>query len=141
MERAIIDLLPHRAPMLLLESFDGVVDGEARCTVRTDGDNPYLRDDGTFERAAYAEMIAQCFAAAAGAAAGAAGGSATAPGYLAALKDVRVFADARAGDVLCATARHETSLGPIHVVSGEVRRGDERIACASLKLFLPGESA
>ncbi len=141
MERALTDLLPHRAPMLLLESFDGVVDGEARCTVRTERNNPYLRDDGTFERAAYAEMIAQCFAAAAGAAASAAGGSAAAPGYLAALKDVRVFADACAGDVLHATARHETSLGPIHVVSGEVRRGDERIASASLKLYLPGESA
>ena len=45
---ALTDLLPHRAPMLLLESFDGVVDGEASCKVRTEGGNPYLRDDGTF---------------------------------------------------------------------------------------------
>lgn len=130
-------VLPHRPPLLLLDSVDGIDADGARATVILRPDNPFVNAEGLLEPLAYAEMIAQCFAAF-GASQRAMPGDEEKPpiGYLAALRDVRVLAHARLSDVLTVSARRTASLGAITVVEGEVRRGNALLATGQCKVFV-----
>ena len=66
-QQSLTAIVPHRAPMLLLSGLESFSSEEARATATVLEDNPFLRPDGKLERVAYAEIMAQCFAAGAGA--------------------------------------------------------------------------
>ena len=100
-----------------------------------------MRADGTLERVAYAEIMAQCFAAGAGASLLGAGGACAGWGYLAALRDVTVHADARVGQQLSVFVRIATRLGEITVVDGEVHAEGLLLANGQFKIFMPEETA
>ena len=131
------DLLPHRAPMLLLSRLDDFSEEGARATVELREGNPFLRPDGLLERAAYAEFMAQCFAAGAGALARRSERSPASWGYLAAMRDIAVHADARCGETLAVSVRLTAALGPVTVLQGEVRSANELHATGQLKIFIP----
>ena len=137
MRHDLSDLLPHRAPMLLLSGLDDFSEKGARGTVELREGNPYLRPDGVLERAAYAELMAQCFAAGAGAFARRAHKPPAAFGYLAALRDIAVHTDARCGETLVVSVNITAALGPVTVLEGAVRRADTLLATGQLKLFIP----
>ena len=130
-------ILPHRAPMLLLTSLDDFSEAEARATAALQEGNPFLRADGILERTAYAELMAQCFAAGAGALARIANRPPTAWGYLAALRDVIVHDDARLGETLAVSATIAARLGPVLVIEGEVRCAARLLATGQFKIFIP----
>ena len=134
-------LVPHRAPMLLLGKLDSFTSEEARATAPVLQDNPFLRSDGKLECVAYAEIMAQCFAAGAGANLLAAGGSCAGWGYLAALRDVTVHADAHVGQCLDVLVRVSARLGEIAVVDGEVHAEGQLLATGQFKIFMPEETA
>ena len=134
-------LMPHRAPMLLLSRLESFTSEEARATATVLEDNPFLRPDGKLERVAYAEIMAQCFAAGAGASLLAAGGACAGWGYLAALRDVTVHADARLGQQLSIFVRIATRLGEITVVDGEVHAEGQLLAAGQFKIFMPEDAA
>lgn len=127
--------------MLLLSKLDSFTSEEARATVDVREDNPFLRPDGTLERVAYAEIMAQCFAAGAGAGLLAAGGSCAGWGYLAALRDVTVHADAQMGQCLNVLVRVSARLGEIVVVDGEVQAEGQLLAAGQFKIFMPEVTA
>ena len=134
-------IVPHRAPMLLLGRLETFTPEEARATAPVLEDNPFLRPDGKLERVAYAEIMAQCFAAGAGANLLAAGGSCAGWGYLAALRDVTVYDDAQVGQLLDVQVRVSARLGEIAVVDGEVHAEGQLLATGQFKIFMPEESA
>lgn len=141
LQLSLTAIVPHRAPMLLLSRLESFTSEEARATVAVQEDNPFLRPDGTLERVAYAEMMAQCFAAGAGASLLAAGGSSAGWGYLAALRDVVVHADAHVGQHLDVMVRVSARLGEIAVVDGEVHAEGQLLASGQFKIFMPEEAA
>ncbi|WP_297670610.1 3-hydroxyacyl-ACP dehydratase [uncultured Desulfovibrio sp.] len=130
-------LLPHRAPMLLLDELLEWSPEGARAAVRVREGNPFLRPDGTLERAAFAEMLAQCFAAGAGACLRHTGGTAPGVGYLAALRDVELLADARVGQKLTVATRVTARLGGVIAAEGDVCAGDLVLARGAFKVFIP----
>ena len=136
-------ILPHRAPMLLVSRLDDFSAEGARATVELRADNPFLRPDGLLERAAYSELMAQCFAAGAGALARRMGKSPTAWGYLAALRDIVIHADARCGEILSVSVKVVATLGQLAVVEGEVRSANypagTLLAAGQFKVFIPEE--
>ena len=134
-------LMPHRAPMLLLSRLESFTSEEARATAAVRDGNPFLRPDGKLERVAYAEIMAQCFAAGAGASLLAAGGVCAGWGYLAALRDVTVHADAHVGQRLDVVVRVSARLGEIAVVDGEVQAEGQLLATGQFKIFMPEETA
>jgi len=136
------DVLPHRAPMLLLSSLDAFSAEGAQSTADLREGNPFLRPDGLLEHEAYAELMAQCFAAGAGAFARQAGTPPAAWGYLAALRDVIISGDARCGDSVTVSVHLTASLGPVTVLEGEVRSAaGALLATGQLKVFIPEQEA
>ena len=137
MSQDLSAFLPHRAPMLLLSRLDAFSAEGARATAELRAGNPFLRSDGLLERAAYVELMAQCFAAGAGALARQAEKPPAAWGYLAALRDIAIHGDARLGDTLTASVNLVTALGPVTVLEGEVRSADTLLARGQFKIFIP----
>lgn len=144
---ALLRLLPHRPPFLLLDRLETPQTSPARAFLTLRGDNPFLNKDGILEAVAYAEIMAQCFAAAGadgtegidgteGDAGDGKTGNTGVAGYLAALRDVRVFDLARLGDCLEVTVHVAASLGPVTVVEGEVWRGQTLLAKGQCKIFV-----
>ena len=124
-------LMPHRPPMRMLEA---VVEASAehavgRMVVRED--NPFLGKDGLLDRAAFPEIMAQCFAAGAGQARGAR------VGYLAAMRHIVMHGDARLGDALDVTSRLVTSLSGVMVIAASIARNGELLAEGELKVYIP----
>ena len=139
--QSLTALMPHRAPMLLLSGLESFTSEEARATVAVREDNPFLRPDGKLERVAYAEIMAQCFAAGAGASLLATGGSCAGWGYLAALRDVTIHAEAQVGQHLDVQVRISARLGEIAVVDGEIHADGQVLATGQFKIFMPEETA
>lgn len=139
----LLAILPHRAPMLLLSKLDAFSDVSARATVELQADNPFLRPDGLLERAAYPELMAQCFAAGAGALAKRLEKPPPAWGYLAALKNITFQADAHCGETLTVSVKIAATLGQVTVVEGEVRLANHPaapiLATGQFKVFIPVE--
>ncbi len=123
--------------MLLLDELLTWSPEEARASVCVRQGNPFLRPDGLLERAAFAELLAQCFAAGAGANLRDNGEPIPDVGYLAALRDVEVLGDARLGQQLIVVAHTKAALNGIVVVEGEVRAGKKLLARGTFKIFIP----
>lgn len=133
----LVDFLPHRPPMLLLGGLKCFSAGKASAWAVIEADNPFLRPDGLLEGSCLVELMAQCCAAGMGALLREQGKKPSLFGYLAALRDMRMFDDARQGDLLdvetCLVAR----LGDVAVVEGAVRRRGQMLAAGQMKVFIP----
>lgn len=140
-QQSLTAIVPHRAPMLLLSGLESFSSEEARATAAVRDDNPFLRPDGKLERVAYAEIMAQCFAAGPGQACLLQVKPARGWGYLAALRDVTVHADAHVGQCLEVLVRVSARLGEIAVVDGEVHAEGQLLATGQFKIFMPEETA
>lgn len=130
---ALLALLPHRPPFLMLDTLDSAAPDAAQGTLTVRPDNPLVDADGRLEPVAYAEIMAQCFAAAAGAMHA---GQPPRLGYLAGLRDMRVVGAAHIGDKLTARVRVMAVLGGIHVLEGDVRRDDAILAHGQVKIYV-----
>ena len=156
-DAAVLALLPHRPPFLLLDRLEQMdADLEktasppvlAHASLRVRADNPFVNADGRLEPVALAEIMAQCFAAAAGSAAQArlraqprlqaqtAAAAKATQGYLAALRDVRILGQATTGDLLDVSVRVTATLGQVSVVEGQVRCEDRLLAEGQCKIFV-----
>ena len=122
-------LLPHRAPMLMIDRLVDAGPGTAVAEA-TLGDGCLGVSAGRVLEAALVECVAQT--AAAGKAV--AGAGPAAPGLLAGVSDFRVFRRPAAGERLTIRIREDRQLGPLTLVSGEVLAGGERVAAGRLKL-------
>lgn len=129
----LLSLLPHRPPFLLLDTLDSAAPDAAQATLIVRPENPFVGEDGCLEPVAFAEILAQCFGAAAGALNA---GQPPRMGYLAALRDMRILGTARTGDRLTARVRVSAVLGGIHVLEGDVLRDEDILAQGQIKIYV-----
>ena len=128
-------IMPHRPPMRMLEEVSPAGEGRASGRMRVGDDNPFLREHGQLERAAFPEIMAQCFAAAAGARVQAA--QSPGEGYLAALRHIVIHEDAKKGDVLDIAVEVVAELSGVSVVAATVHCRATLLAEGELKIYIP----
>ena len=128
-------LIPHRAPMRLVDTLLSVHEGGGatesvlpRTSMMADG-------DGRLDDVAFMEMIAQSYAAMKGYMDLVEGKSAG-EGFLVGVRRLEITGRAYAGDRLLTSIRTVTSFGGFAVVEGSVTRGDETGASGIIKLWL-----
>ncbi len=128
-------LIPHRAPMRLVDTLVSINDGCAvaesvlpRSTMMADG-------EGKIDEVAFMELIAQSYAAFKGYM-DRSDGKPPGEGFLVGVRDLEVTGRAYAGDRLLTSIRTVAAIGGFAVVEGTVTRGDETLAAGTLKLWL-----
>jgi len=128
-------LIPHRAPMRLVDTLLSVHEGGGatesvlpRTSMMADG-------DGRLDDVAFMEMIAQSYAAMKGYMDLVEGKSAG-EGFLVGVRRLEITGRAYAGDRLLTSIRTGTTFGGFAVVEGSVTRGDETVASGIIKLWL-----
>jgi predicted hotdog family 3-hydroxylacyl-ACP dehydratase len=128
-------LIPHRAPMRLVDTLVSVNDG---CAV-TESVLPrfaMMADrEGKIDEVAFMELIAQSYAAFKGYM-DRMDGKPPDEGFLVGVRNLEVTGRAYAGDRLLTSIRTVAALGGFAVVEGAVTRGDETLAAGTLKLWL-----
>jgi len=128
-------LIPHRAPMRLVDTLVSVSDGCAeaesvlpRTAMMADG-------DGKIDEVAFMELIAQSYAAFKGYK-DRMDGKPPGEGFLVGVRHLEITGRAYAGDRLLTSIRTVAAFGGFAVVEGAVARGDEILASGTLKLWL-----
>ncbi len=128
-------LIPHRAPMRLVDTLLSVHEGRVvtesvlpRTSMMADG-------EGRLDEVAFMEMIAQSYAAFKGYMDLLEGKPAGA-GFLVGVRRLEVAGRAYAGDRLLTSTRTITAFGGFAVVEGSVTRGGETVASGIIKLWI-----
>lgn len=128
-------LIPHRAPMRLVDTLVSVIDGCAvaesvlpRSCIMADG-------EGKIDEVAFMELIAQGYAAFKGYM-DRMDGKPPGEGFLVGVRHLEFTGRAYAGDRLLTSIRTVGAIGGFAVVEGAITRGDETLASGTLKLWL-----
>lgn len=128
-------LIPHRAPMRLVDTLLSVHEG-CGTTESVLPPNSMMADgEGRLDEVAFMEMIAQSYAALKGYM-DLLEGRHAGEGFLVGVRRLEVTGRAYAGDRLLTSIRTGTSFGAFAVVEGSVTRGDETVASGIIKLWL-----
>lgn len=132
----VLDLLPHRPPMRLIDGVLSVQD--TACEVRSviGPDHLFLRADGTLAPEAFCEMIAQGYAIGEALRRQRAGLSTNGGGYLASIRNLDVHALARQGDELHTQVTIQEDFDNMRIAAGTVRRGETCLATAVVYIYL-----
>jgi predicted hotdog family 3-hydroxylacyl-ACP dehydratase len=128
-------LVPHRAPMRLVDTLVSVNDGCGitesvlpRSAILADG-------EGKIDEVAFVELIAQSYAAFKGYT-DRMDGKSPGEGFLVGVRRLEITGTAYAGDRLLTSIRAVAAIGGFAVVEGTVTRGNETLASGTLKLWL-----
>ena len=128
-------LIPHRAPMRLVDTLVSAGDGCAvaesvlpRSAIVADG-------EGKIDEVAFMELIAQGYAAFKGYM-DRVDGKPPGEGFLVGVRHLEITGRAYAGDRLLTSIRTVAAFGGFAVVEGAVTRGDETLASGTLRLWL-----
>ena len=128
-------LLPHRAPMRLVDTLVSVNDGCAVAESVLPRSAMMADREGKIDEVAFMELIAQSYAAFKGYM-DRMNGKPPGEGFLVGVRNLEVTGRAYAGDRLLTSIRTVAALGGFAVVEGSVNRGDETLASGTLKLWL-----
>lgn len=129
-------LLPHKAPMLCIDTLVECGETEASAVARLEEGQIFLKEDGTMDRSAFVELAAQC----AGAMRGLSvlrEGKETGSGFLVGAQNFTFAADARAGDELVIRVRLLSALEGVKVLEARILRDGELLARGNVKVFTP----
>jgi len=130
---AVEGLIPHQAPMCLIDTLLSVGERSARTSVRVTGEMPFVDTDGLLDECACIEMIAQSIAAMAGFRR--AGRGTPQIGMLVGAKDLRIEGPVHVGDLLEISVYKTARFGEIGVVAGIVQRDGTVIARGEIKVW------
>jgi 3-hydroxyacyl-[acyl-carrier-protein] dehydratase len=133
------NLLPHRPPMMLIDRL--LTCGEDRsgsAEVKLHADCVLV--DGTLNRVALVEMMAQTYAAINGYE-DISQGKPVKEGFLVGIRKSRFLAEARVGDRLTIDVANIGTMDGFHMIRASVRRDETILAEGTLKLWVPGESS
>ena len=135
---SLTELLPHRAPMLLLDEIREVGEEHIVCTYTVSGDSPFVVQ-GRLEPGGLLETLAQAMAAFVGHRGRLAGGDTIPMGFVVGASSV-TFTDVevRIGDPLVVEAWQRETVGGYGSFDGRVRRGDEVVCEGTLKVYREG---
>jgi len=128
------ELLPHREPMLLIDTLTAWQPGLARAGVRIAEANPFVDRRGRLDRLAPIEMLAQTAAAFKGYEAIILGTPVNA-GFLVGLSDFVLREEVRVGDRLRLEVRQTLALERTVVLAGEIMRGEQLLGGGVLKVW------
>ena len=133
-------LIPHRKPMRLIDHLE-TSDGEsASASARFSANCPFVIDhNGTIERPALLELIAQTYAAAKGYE-DLADGNDSSQGYLVGISKAVFHGDAYAEQDLLIRIRTEETFDDFYIAAGEVWRHDTLLVKATLKIWINSEN-
>ncbi len=128
-------LVPHKRPMRMVDRVmyaDKDASGVVEATIRKDC--IYMDQQNLFAEEAMVELMAQSFAAVCGSLDSISGGN-RGTGYLAGVKQTRIQAPARAGDVLTVEVRPTGRFAGFVIVSSRVSKEGELLAEGELKIW------
>ncbi|MDF1580909.1 MAG: hypothetical protein P1P74_09050 [Desulfuromonadales bacterium] len=137
--QAAENLLPHRPPMMLIDrllTYQPDRSGSAEVTLGSD----CVLVDGTLNRVALVEMMAQTYAALKGYE-DLSQGKPVLEGFLVGIRKARFAADAQVGDTLIVKVATIGAIDGFYMIRSSVRRDDTILAEGTLKLWVPGESS
>ena len=127
-------LLPHRAPMIVIDTLTSVGDGVAEGTAVVRSDSIFAGKDGGVDAVVYVEMIAQMTAAYEAFKEKREGENELKGLFLGARK-FEVSGEARVGDVLTIKVSKDAEFSGFAIVQGEVLHGDTMIARGEIKCW------
>lgn len=134
-----IELIPQKAPFVLVDELVFSEENLARCTFIVPPDHVLVESD-VLQEGGLLENMAQTAAAHAGYLAS----QKSEPireGFIAAVKDFEVFGLPQVGDQLLTTIRIENQFSGVAVVSGEVWCDERLLASCEMKIFIRQEEA
>lgn len=132
----IKDLLPQRAPVLVVDKLLDANSEEAQTCLTVRPDNFFLNEEGELEASGLIEHIAQSASAFAGYRTLLAGSTEPPVGYIGEVKDFKCHYRPQAGDELQTYIRLEAEAGNVMLLSGETRAGDKIVAETQMKVFI-----
>ena len=137
--QAAENLLPHRPPMMLIDrllTYSEDRSGSAEVELRVD----CVLVDGTLNRVALVEMMAQTYAAIKGYE-DILQDKPVLEGFLVWIRKARFPVDAQVGDLLTVDVANIGTMDGFHMIRASVRCGETTLAEGTLKLWVPGESS
>ncbi len=127
-------LVPHAAPMLLIDRLLEVKERESVSEMTVREDTIFVGRDGKLDDASYAEIISQALAAMEGFRK-LGSHDPHQEGFLLGIKNLEIQGSARIGDTLRVAVFKIAKLGDFGIVRGEVRNGDRLIARGEVKVW------
>lgn len=129
-------LVPHRRPVRMIDRLVEFNDQSGVVEALVSSGHLLAGDDGTIDRIAFVELIAQAYAAIKGYN----DLSHNVPvkkGFLVAVKHMECNGEARLGDLLRIHASTVSEVGGFVIAEGTIMRGEEMLASANLTLWVP----
>lgn len=132
----IKELLPQRAPILMVDELQDVNGEEAQTSFTVRPGNFFLDEEGRLEAGGLIEHIAQSASAFAGYRARLAGATEPPVGYIGEVKNFRCHHRPQAGDELHTTVWLGPEVEGVMLLSGETRAGERIVAETQMKIFI-----
>ena len=132
----VLSLIPHRPPMLLVSRVLDVQEKTGSAEAVIDKNHLFLRQDGTLLPETCCELIAQGFGVCEAYRRTQKGLTIEGGGYLANLRDMEIFAPAHCGDILTIKTQKVDECFNTHIVYGEVFRNGDKLAQATVYIFM-----
>ena len=136
--KAIMELIPQRDPMIMIDVFFGATDSEADTGLTITKDNLFC-NAGVFEESGLVEHIAQSASAFAGYKARLANRPAP-TGLIGEVKKFRIYFLPQAGDTLHTHIRILSEALGISLLVAETLVNDEVAVCCQMKIFIRDEN-
>ena len=133
---SVTSLIPHRPPMLLVSRVLDVQEKTGIAEALIGEKHLFLRQDGTLLPETCCELIAQGYGVCEAYRRTQKGLTIQGGGYLATLRDMEYLAPARAGDVLTIYTEKIDECFDTYIVRGEVLRNEEKLAQATVYIFM-----
>ena len=128
------DVVPHKAPMLMIDRVLDIGERVSVCEMDVKGDNLFIDEDGKLDAAAYPEIISQAIAAREGFR-NLGDDTYQSEGFLVGIKNLDVLGTAGAGDTLKVAVHKSARYGEFGIITGEVTNNGTLIARGEIKLW------
>ncbi|WP_413670646.1 3-hydroxyacyl-ACP dehydratase [Mucilaginibacter sp. Mucisp86] len=130
----VLALIPQRAPFVMIDTLVSSSDGTTLTTLLIQAGN-VLVSDGELSEAGLVENIAQTAAAGAGYAAHQLG-KPVLPGFIGAVKNLKVFALPKVGDTIETEVKMENQVFDVTIIKGRVTCMGNTLAQCEMKIFI-----
>lgn len=130
-------LLPHRRPMCLVDRLVEFDDNSGVVEACIAPDSLLVDKDGTLDRIAFIELIAQSYAAVRGYF-DLLGGKEIKKGFLVAAKQIKLKGKTVPGDLLRISVTTTDEVGDFNIADGVIMKGDTVLASGNITVWISG---
>lgn len=132
----IKQLIPQRAPIIMVDELVSVEGEEAVCKLHVRHDNFFIDNDNLMAEPGLIEHIAQSASAFAGYKVVTAGATKPPVGYIGEIKKFHLFHCPTVGDTITTTITMGPEVDGITIIRGESKIGDTIAANTTMKIFI-----